>query len=135
MIETAICRHTRDVNAKTQHRHFLSVCILQGSLFRQSKVYWCRRKETIPHLCHPQDTREVTIEISLWRVAHGVPIGIRISGVPHFSRLVVQSQDIPYKVSRDIPYTLSSSLGSGIQRSTMVERWSVRSISRLRVVQ
>src|SRR5712692_4466637 len=36
MLERAICRHTRDVIAKTQPRYFLSVCILQ-----------CRLSETV----------------------------------------------------------------------------------------
>ena len=52
---------------------------------------------------------------------------------PSFALLCVQSQDIPYKASQDITY--SYWLGRGIQRSTMVERWIAKSISRTKVEQ
>lgn len=54
---------------------------------------------------------------------------------PHSSQRSVQSQDMPYKVSQDIPYSLRSSFDLGIQRLTRVERWIPRSISRIMVVQ
>ena len=53
--------------------------------------------------------------------------------LPTVTYVLVQSQDIPYKASQDITY--SYWLGRGIQRSTMVERWIAKSISRTKVEQ
>jgi hypothetical protein len=40
-----------------------------------------------------------------------------------------------YRLSRDILYSFGSVIGGVIQRSTMVDRWIVRSISRNKVEQ
>src|SRR5712692_2080399 len=56
MLERAICRHTRDVIAKTQPRYFLSVCILQCRL--SEKVKSIRAAAKSPFLgARAQDSR------------------------------------------------------------------------------